>query len=463
MIQNYIIKQENNEEVLYLFLDYNYEFAIFNKNEKTFFYQLKDFLNNKAINFRGKKIILMVSGIIIGTIFLNNIESKNYNIPDNESKSDISYVSEIVLKNFNNYDEVVIKVNDETKELQENDLIEEVNKNKEVTNNITSSNNQTLSNTNTSKTISSNNTNAQNSTESNTNDKDSTPSNENPNTQVNSNTNNNQINNNSNENKTIVTVYRNNGSIMELELEEYLIGVVAGEMPASFNIEALKAQAIIARTYTLKSINQNKKLTDSVSTQVYIDNIQMKIKWGSDYTKYYNRIKNAVDSTSGMYITYGEQYIDAVYFSTSNGYTEDAKYVWGNNIPYLKTVESKWDIGTTSYTKIVIKSFGEISDILNFTVDENTKIENIIRNESNRISSITIGGQIYTGVQIRTLFNLNSTDFDIEITSDGFTFTTRGYGHGVGMSQYGANGMANAGYSYEEIIKYYYQGVSISK
>lgn len=461
MIQSYSIKHDNNEEVLYLYLDYNYEFASFGKSSKSFFNQLKEFLSDKRVNFKGKKIVLVVSGIAIGSIFLNNVDFKSYNLEDKQNTSDISYVSEVILNDFNDYDEVVIKVNDDTNEQQENnEIIEEIEQNNEITDTVTSSDNQTLSNTNTTL---SNNINTQNSYKTSTNtDKVSTSSNSNINMQVNSDTNNNQTNNNY-ENKTMVTVYRTNGSVVEIELEEYLIGVVAGEMPAAFNSEALKAQAIIARTYTLKAISQNKKLTDSVSTQIYIDNGQMQAKWGSDYTKYYNKIKSAVDSTSGLYITYNGGYIDAVYFSTSNGYTEDAKYVWGNDIPYLKSVESKWDIGTTSYSKRVNKTFGEVSNILGFNVDENTKIKNIIRNESNRITSITIGDKTYTGVQIRTLFNLNSADFDIEITSSGFTFTTRGYGHGVGMSQYGANGMANAGYSYEEIIKYYYQGVSITK
>lgn len=449
MIQNYIIKKENNEDVLYLYLDYNYEFAIFKQNkEKSFFNQLKDFLKNKAVNFKGKKIVLVVSGIVIGTIFLNNINFKNYEFNNDSNFNDISYVSQVILNDFNNENEVAntleIDLNNDSIEVKEQNLLTTNNENEKaesINHSHTTSN--THSNRNDSPTI------YQSSQSPN---KAQNTATKQPSMQE-------QINNN--ENKTMVTVYRTNGDILSIELEEYIIGVVAGEMPASFNSEALKAQAVIARTYTLKSMSQNKKLTDSVSTQVYIDTSQMKAKWGNDYLKYYNKIKSAVESTSGLYITYNGSYIDAVYFSTSNGYTEDSKYVWGNDIPYLKSVESSWDIGTSSYSKTVSKSFSEINSILGMNINETVQIENIQRNNSNRISSITINGQIYTGVQIRSLFGLASADFDIEVTSTGLTFTTRGYGHGVGLSQYGANGMALEGYTYDQIIKHYYQGVQI--
>ena len=444
MIQNYIIKHENDEDVLYLYLDYNYEFANFNKNGKSFFNQLKDFLNNKAIKFKGKKIVLIVSGITVGTIFLNNINSKSYKIPDS-GHNNITYVSEVILNDFTE-DEKGLKIN-----LEENTL--KIVDNEEIKNTTSNSNDDIL--------IKSNDTFIE---ENSKKDFDNyiEENNQKNNDNVYENNSNNNIENEENS-QTIVTVYRSNGDVLNINLEEYLIGVVAGEMPASFNIEALKAQAILARTYTLKSIKNNKRLTDTVSTQVYIDNIQMKSKWGNDYSKYYNKIKDAVDSTKGMYITYNGDYIDAVYFSTSNGYTEDSKYVWGNDIPYLKSVESKWDIGTRNYTKVISKTYNEVSSILKEDINKDVIIENIERNNSNRVISITINGKKYTGVQIRTLFNLNSADFDIDITDNGLSFTTRGYGHGVGMSQYGANYLANQGKNYKEIIKYYYNGVNIKK
>lgn len=435
MIQNYSIKYENNEEVLYLYLNYDYEFGSFNKGNP-FFTQLKDFLNNKIINFKGRKIVLVVSGIIIGTILLNNNYYKSYKI-DN-SNNNINYVNQVVLNDFNNQPEFIINVDEEDK-LNDEIIVNEDNniKNNEIS----------YFNTNTS-TISEDINNNQISA----------------NDIINDNIQNNEEKYNTIENnKIMVTLYRSNGEILNIELEEYLIGVVAGEMPASFNIEALKVQAVIARTYTLKSLQRGKLLTDTVSTQVYIDNNQMKTKWGADYNKYYNKIKEAVNSTEGLYITYNGDYIDAVYFSTSNGYTEDSKYVWGNSIPYLKSVESTWDINASSYLRTTTVSFQEASNILGFNIDQNVSIYNILRNESNRITSITINDKTYTGIEIRNLFNLRSADFDINIKEDGLEFTTYGYGHGVGVSQYGANGMANNGYNYNDIINYYYKNVNIEK
>ena len=242
-----------------------------------------------------------------------------------------------------------------------------------------------------------------------------------------------------------------------------MIGVVAEEMPASFSIEALKAQAIVARTYAIKAISQGRKLTDTTDTQVYKDNNQLKKKWGASYNTYYKKIKKAVDMTKGMVITYKGNLIDATYFSTSNGYTEDAVMVWGNDIPYLKSVESTWDKNTTSYLKNISLTYEEISKKLGFIVNKETEIKITKRNESNRIKEITINNKSYTGIEIRTLLGLRSADFDIDQKENSITFTTRGYGHGVGMSQYGANEMAKKGYSYNKIITHYYQGVKIVK
>lgn len=440
MIQNYVIKCEHGEEILYLFLDYNYEFGSFESSDKSFFKQLKDFLNNKFIHFNGKKIVIIVSGIIIGTIFLNNHLITNNNIIE-KKQNDLSYVSEVILKDFNNQKNFTIQINDNKISTNNDEIIS----NNDILNIEKSNDNFTNNQINIKENNIDNNIKKENNVDNITNtiDKD-----ENENNDIKEN---------------VITVYRANDEILNINLEEYLIGVVAGEMPASFHIEALKAQAIIARTYTLKSIEQNKKLTDTSSTQIYLDDEQMKLKWGNDYLKYYSKIKKAIEETEGKYITYNNKYIDAVYFSTSNGYTEDAKYVWGYDIPYLKSVKSPWDIGTTNYTKTINKSFEEISNILGINVNENTIIKEIIRDSSQRITSITINDKIFSGKQIRSLFGLNSTDFDINITEKGFNFITRGYGHGVGMSQYGANGMAKEGYNCDEIIYYYYQNVTIEK
>ncbi len=434
MIENYTIKHEHHEDVLYLYLNYNYEFGAFNKG-KNFFQELKDFLNNKLINFQGNKIKLIVNGIVIGTIFLNNI-----NIPNNHPKEYIkepTYVNKVVLNDFLGEPEYIINVNEETDDNTSLKIQQEEIKKENITN---------KKNNNQDKLIAEDVTKDYQTIYPDNDISNSNPSSEETIEEPKS--------------QQQVTIYRSNGSIINLELEEYLIGVVAGEMPASFHNEALKVQAVIARTYALKTIQRNKKLTDTSSTQVYIDNEQMKNKWGKDYEKYYNKIRQAVNDTEGLVIVYNNDYIDAVYFANSNGYTEDAKNVWGNDFPYLRSVESSWDINTNRYQSTKSFSYEEASNILGFTIDENVQIYNILRNNSHRISSITINDKSYTGIDIRNLFHLNSADFDIEINDNNLTFTTYGYGHGVGLSQYGANGMANNGYNFSDIIQYYYQGVT---
>lgn len=245
-------------------------------------------------------------------------------------------------------------------------------------------------------------------------------------------------------------------------MEEYLVGVVAAEMPASFNSEALKAQAILARTYALKKISKGEKLTDTVSTQAYIDKTEMQNKWGNDYSKYYNKIVSAVNGTKGQVVKYKGNYIEALYHSTSNGKTESAKEVWGQDIPYLKSVDSSWDKKTSAYLKIENKEIDKVMEILGININKNTNIEILSKDESGRVRKIKVEDKIYDGIEFRNLFGLRSTDFDITITEKGLEIITRGYGHGVGMSQYGANEMAKMGYNYKDIINHYYQNVKIT-
>lgn len=254
-------------------------------------------------------------------------------------------------------------------------------------------------------------------------------------------------------------------NVSSLKLEEYIIGVVASEMPASFNEEALKAQAIASRTYAIYKMqnnNNNYDVVTSVSNQGYITIEGMKNKWGNDFDKYYSKIKEVVNSTRGKVMKYKDKIIEAYYFSMSNGYTEDVELVFSESRDYLQSVESIYEnenLKNFSVTKTFTKY--EICNKLDI-VCNNLNIGNIKRSNTNRINAITINGKEYKGTIIRSKLGLRSTDFDIKIDNENVTITTRGYGHGVGMSQYGANGMANAGYNYEEILKYYYKNIEIS-
>ena len=252
--------------------------------------------------------------------------------------------------------------------------------------------------------------------------------------------------------------------ITNLLLEEYVIGVVAGEMPASFNEEALKAQAIAARSFAVNKINTTKSNYDVLKdkrSQVYITEEEMRNKWKDSYNKYYEKIKKAVSDTAGQVMKYNDEVISAYYFAMSNGMTEDVSLVFGGSKDYLKSVSSEWDKNIKNFEVTTTYSKNEFKKLLSIK-DKDITIGNIEYSKTNRVNNIVINNKKYKGTEIRKLLNLRSTDFKIDI-KDEITITTRGYGHGVGMSQYGANEMAKRGYKYDEILNYYYQDVIIEQ
>ena len=263
-------------------------------------------------------------------------------------------------------------------------------------------------------------------------------------------------------NNIIIKDIENNTTI-NLDIEEYLIGVLAGEMPASFNDEALKAQAVASRTYAYyKIINSTKDydITNDKSSQVYLNYEQMQVKWDNDYDKYLSKIKKAILDTKGQVLTYNNSVICSYYFAMSNGYTEDSIYVFGENQDYLKSTISEEDTDNHNFEVIKVISKEEFCNALNINC-LNIEITNVSRTNSNRIDTITINNNNFKGTEIRKLLDLRSTDFYIDFQDNDIYITTYGYGHGVGMSQYGANYMANNGSSYEEILKHYYNGTEL--
>lgn len=268
-------------------------------------------------------------------------------------------------------------------------------------------------------------------------------------------------------NKLIRVKKEKTGEIDSIPIEEYVIGVVAGEMPASFDEEALKAQAVASRTYALKRAFNNKNdydVTDSTKNQVYITYDDMKEKWNNNYDLYLDKIKNAVMSTKGEVILYNNDLIDALFFSTSNGYTENSSDIFSNDLPYLKSVESNWD---KDYSP-VFTTKNEVSKsefLFNLGLDssQNIDITNIKKTNTGRVKSLVINGKEFSSDVLKNAFNLRSTSFKININDNNVIFNVSGYGHGVGMSQYGANGMAKEGYKYQDIIKHYYQNCEIKK
>ena len=253
--------------------------------------------------------------------------------------------------------------------------------------------------------------------------------------------------------------------ITNINLEDYIIGVVAAEMPASFELEALKAQAVAARTFAMykkETRNLDYDLIKGVKDQAYKDNKTLLTQWNVNFFTNYLKIRKAVEETQGQVLTYNGEIINAFYFSMSNGYTENCELVFAQDLPYLNSVSSKWDnesLNNYSYTTTFSKE--DFCSSLGITCDK-IEIQDITRSEANRVLTIIINGQTFKGTEVRSKLGLRSTDFDITINESDITITTRGYGHGVGMSQYGANGMAQDGYSYEEIVKYYYQNTEIT-
>ena len=269
-----------------------------------------------------------------------------------------------------------------------------------------------------------------------------------------------------------VAVYRfSKGKIDKVALEDYLVGVVAAEMPADFQEEALKAQALTARTYIVKQLMnpgdhlglpKGADVGDNELTQAYLSDDQLRKDWGMDYSWKRKKILDAVRGTSGQILTYNGQPITATFFSTSNGYTENSEDYWPNAFPYLRSVPSPWDKASPKYNGEQTFSVANFEARLGVRLKGNSIGVFVARTAGKRVAKVDINGKVLTGKEIRDKLGLKSSDFSWVRKGDQIVVTTKGYGHGVGMSQYGANGMATEGKNYKDIVKYYYKGVEVT-
>ncbi len=258
-----------------------------------------------------------------------------------------------------------------------------------------------------------------------------------------------------------------NGDVTQRDMDSYLLGVVLAEMPASFEPEALKAQAVAARNYTQKAYVTGGKHGDgSVCTapgccQAYIPLEDYKAKGGTEAA--IEKVRTAVLETSGQVLLYEGELIEATYFSCSGGATEDAAAVWGTAYPYLTSVESPGEEEAPPFEDTVIFTPEAFCNALGVTLEGKPEswFGLATYTEGGGVAQIPIGGEIYTGTQLRNLLNLRSTAFKIK-AGQSITITTRGYGHRVGMSQYGADAMAVSGSSYAEILAHYYPGTELT-
>lgn len=265
------------------------------------------------------------------------------------------------------------------------------------------------------------------------------------------------------------------GSVSKLTMEDYLWRVVAAEMPASFEPEALKAQACAARTYTVRLQNSGGKhetadiCTDSKCCQACILTADAMARWGLEGESHRDKIARAVAETDGLGILYGGRPIQALYFSSAPGATTDAVAVWGNAVDYLKSVTSPEGDEVPNYRTQVVLSRQEVKDLLlaaypgaDFSGEPEGWFSQIVRNESGAVTSLLAGGITLTGNQVRGALGLRSPAFTVAYADGSFTFDVTGYGHGVGMSQYGANAMAKEGRPFREILTWYYTGAEVA-
>ncbi len=272
------------------------------------------------------------------------------------------------------------------------------------------------------------------------------------------------------------------GDIIELGLEEYVFGVVAGEMPASYELEALKAQAVAARTFTAMhleelcgddaahcSVSGADICSDSGCCQAWKSNLELRERWGRDYCKYAVKVYNAVNETRGVIAVYDGDPIQALYHASSGGETEDCENVFSNTLPYLKGVESPGEEYYAHYSdeevfelKDFVERLNEAFSSADLTLSNARDSVSIVsRYGSGRVERVKVGDTHCSGRDFRTALDLYSAYFTIEFNGDSVIITTKGYGHGVGMSQSGANAMAREGASYTDIIRHYYTDVEL--
>lgn len=266
-----------------------------------------------------------------------------------------------------------------------------------------------------------------------------------------------------------IPILTENGTIVNMELDSYIIGVVLAEMPSDFELEALKAQAVVARTYALKHHFEDQKhnsgaiCTDSTCCQAFISPDEYLESGGNK--KGLNKIEQSVYETGKMVLTFEGKLIDATYFSCSGGRTEDAKDVWGANVPYLQAVDSPGEEASVRYMDTVYFTKKEFADCMQLDVAQLSGrwIGEITYTGGGGVDQIDICGQQYAGTKMRSILGLRSTAFVISAVGDSITITTKGFGHRVGMSQYGADAMAVSGSDYIEILTHYYQGTKIEE
>ena len=272
-----------------------------------------------------------------------------------------------------------------------------------------------------------------------------------------------------------LSVLQEDGSVQTMMVEDYLWGVVAAEMPATFELEALKAQAVAARTYCMAKETTYceehplaQVCTESACCQAYVTREEAAVNWGENADTYAQRIAQAVAQTDGLGVLYQGQPIQALYFSSAPGQTVDAQSVWRREVPYLVSVGSPEGDEVPEYRSQLTLSVSEVKALIlaqypgaDLSGKPERWFSDFMRGPSGTVVTVQVGGLTLKGGEVRKLLGLRSACFTLSVTGDQMMFQTTGYGHGVGMSQYGANAMAREGKNFREILTWYYTGTEV--
>ncbi len=273
----------------------------------------------------------------------------------------------------------------------------------------------------------------------------------------------------------ITLVSRTEGRVYRFNLEQYLVGVVAAEMPARFELEALKAQAVAARTLAVRRMKRfggkgcqhfpGADICDDPNEhQAWLSEDSLRKRWpSSSFNEYYNKVKNAVRLSSGVIITYQNRPIDAVFHSTCGGETASAKDIWNNEISYLARVKCDFDKHSPRYHNNFFFTWADLERRFNVPGALFKNIKTVSMTNQGRISALGLGKQVIKGTDFRSKLGLTSTRFVWKTTDSGLSFAVTGYGHGVGLCQYGADGLAKRGWKFHQILNYYYRGINFAK
>ncbi len=383
MFYNHAILEVNNEPVLYLYLNSTYEFAqdFYGENrKKTLYEKVNNYIRNSGIDFKGRRVYLVVNGIIVSSLVIDPIKY------DGKQK-----VDEMIP--FYQYVEILSDLipNNQEIELLDTDEEQEINAGK------------------------------------------------------------------------FISLKRSNGVLQRFFLEDYAYGVICSEMPLKFEKEALKAEAVLARTYALNQEKKGETIKEQNKIQAFTDKDNLKSLYKDQFVTYMQKVKDAIKETQGEYLTYHNEPIEVYTHVVNHGKTEDAREFLFRDVPYLRSVESPWDLEDFPYTNSTTFSFDEISRFLNQPIHKNTKISVVSHTIGGRIKQLRIGKFRYRVDYLYHLLGLKSTDFTVRITEEGVTFTFLALEAGLGLSKYGANGMAKQGYDYQKILSHYFPGTKIEK